>query len=234
MSNIAKAAVGALAVSGGGNNAKSLGDGPVPDCPIPPISHFHNREVCETRPVRMNKGHVERKSIYDQLLNAGMGATLVPNQYTTVCPMEVESLENPSAVKGFDTTWIVENTGSKPAVVAWVVDGVEWSPYNPDIKAVDDPKARVAPGEWLNVPSKWQMGSLHLHIGARLALEAISYVPFPVLELFKPLNHLCIMLEKLKTMVLLDKWFCNTELVSSQLVTQTKFIVTSASQMWNL
>jgi hypothetical protein len=38
-------------------------------------------------------------------------------------------------------------------VVSWVVDGIEWSPYEPDVKAMDDPKARVLPGDWLNVPT---------------------------------------------------------------------------------
>ena len=165
MSNIAKAAVvGAMAV-GGGDNANpgqsttpSFMDtngntGIVPDCPVPPLNHFHNDDVCLTRPVRMNKGDVERQSIYERLKESGQGATLVPNQQTVVCPLEVQNLESPTAVKGLDTTWIVENTGSKTVVVAWLVDGVEWSPYNPDIKAVDDPKARVPPGEWANIPT---------------------------------------------------------------------------------
>lgn len=164
MSNIAKAAMGALAVNGGGENvdphqqSKPLVDtngntGVVPNCPVPPLTHFHDQDVCLTRPVRLNLGDVSRNSIYEGLKSSGMGATLVPNQQTVVCPLEVQSLESPTAVKGFDTTWIVENTGSKTVVVAWVVDGVEWSPYNPDIKAVDDPKARVQPGQWLNVPT---------------------------------------------------------------------------------
>ena len=126
--------------------------GIVQDCPVPPLTHFHDPMVCETRPVRLNKGSVERKSIYEGLKASGMGATMVPNQATAVCPLNVENLEIETAVRGLDSTWIVENTSSKAAVVAWVVDGIEWSPYNPDIKAVDDPKARVQPGNWLNVP----------------------------------------------------------------------------------
>ena len=157
MSNLAKAAaVGALAMGENGNplmDANGTPGGVVPDCPVPPLTHFHQPDVCETRPVRLNLGHVERKEIYERLKNSGVGATLVPNQQTVVCPLEVESLESPIAVKGFDTTWIVENTGSKTAVVSWVVNGIEWSPYNPDIKALDDPQARVRPGEWLNVPT---------------------------------------------------------------------------------
>eukprot|EP00934_Nitzschia_sp_Nitz4_P002530 Nitzschia sp. Nitz4//scaffold79_size90958//42746//43998//NITZ4_005025-RA/size90958-augustus-gene-0.171-mRNA-1//1//CDS//3329558249//2520//frame0 len=154
-SNAAKAAVGALAASGAGNGNQGtpLGSGPVPSCPYPPLAHFHDKTVCETRPVRLNKGADERKAIFDSLGAAGVGATMVPNQKTTVCPMDVQSLESSSAVKGFDTTWIVENTGSKETIVSWVVDGVEWSPFHPDMKAVDDPQARVRPGEWLNVPT---------------------------------------------------------------------------------
>jgi hypothetical protein len=164
MSNIAKAAVGALAMNGGGENSdpggqsKPLVDtngntGIVPDCPIPSLTHFHDQDVCVTRPVRLNKGDIQRKSLYEGLRDSGVGASLVPNQQTVVCPLQVQSLESPTAVKGLDTTWIVENSGSRSVVVAWVIDGVEWSPYNPDVKAVDDPKARVRPGEWLNVPT---------------------------------------------------------------------------------
>jgi hypothetical protein len=96
---------------------------------------------------------VERQSIYERLKGSGTGATLIPNQQTIICPLELQSLESSSAIKGLDTTWIVENTGSKPVFVSWVVDGVEWSPFEPDIKAMEDPKAVVKPGEWLNIPT---------------------------------------------------------------------------------
>jgi len=151
MSDLAKANVGA-----GANpmmDANGNPGGVVPECPVPPLTHFHNEDVCLTRPVRLNLGDVQRKDIYQRLKDSGLGATLVPNQQTVVCPIEVQNLESPVAVKGFDTTWVVENTGSKTAVVSWVVDGIEWSPYNPGMKAVDDPKAHVPPGEWLNVPT---------------------------------------------------------------------------------
>jgi hypothetical protein len=64
-----------------------------------------------------------------------------------------QNLENPSAIKGFDTTWIVENTATTSVVLSWVVDGVEWSPFAPDVKAMDDPKAILKPGEWTSVPT---------------------------------------------------------------------------------
>jgi len=134
------------------NEGSVLGGGIVQDCPISPLTHYHDPIVCETRPVRLNLGSVERKSIYEGLREGGKGATMVPNQHTSVCPLTVENLESETAVRGLDTTWIVENTSSKTAVVSWVVNGIEYSPYNPDILAIDDPKARVAPGEWLNVP----------------------------------------------------------------------------------
>jgi hypothetical protein len=168
-SNLAKAALGALVLNGGSetpnnnNNEKPLtpdneavspaGDGTVPTCPNPSLSKFHFEEVCLNRPHRHNLGDFERGSIYQRLKNSGTGATLVPNQQTVTCPLEVQSLESPNSVKGFDTTWVVENTGSTPVVVSWVVDGIEWSPYEPDVKAMDDPKARVQPGDWLNVPT---------------------------------------------------------------------------------
>jgi hypothetical protein len=77
----------------------------------------------------------------------------VPNQQTVVCPLEVQNLNNPSTVKGFDTTWIVENTASVDVVISWVVDGVEWSPFEPDVKAIDDPNARLTPGDWQSIPT---------------------------------------------------------------------------------
>jgi hypothetical protein len=67
--------------------------------------------------------------------------------------MQVQNLENPSAIKGFDTTWIVENTASTPVVVSWVVDGVEWSPFKPDVKPMDDPNAILKPGDFAAVPT---------------------------------------------------------------------------------
>ncbi|OEU22086.1 hypothetical protein FRACYDRAFT_267155, partial [Fragilariopsis cylindrus CCMP1102] len=57
------------------------------------------------------------------------------------------------AVKGFDTTWIVENTSTKHVVVAWIIDGIEYSPFHPDMKAIDDPMAMVKPGDWISVPT---------------------------------------------------------------------------------
>ncbi len=147
MSNLAKVSAN-LMMDANGNPG-----GVVPECPVPPLTHFHDEDVCMTRPVRLNLGDVERQSIYHRLKDSGVGATLLPNQQTVVCPIEVQNLESPTAVKGFDTTWILENTGSKTTIVSWVVNGVEWSPFNPDLKAIDDPKARVPPGEWLNVPT---------------------------------------------------------------------------------
>ncbi|MGK3758578.1 MAG: hypothetical protein ACI8RD_010893 [Bacillariaceae sp.] len=85
---------------------------------------------------------------------SGTGASLVPNQQTVTCPMDnVESLENEMAVKGFDTTWIVENTSMKHVVVAWIIDGIEYSPFHPDMKAIEDPMAIIKPGDWISVPT---------------------------------------------------------------------------------
>lgn len=147
MSDLVDAAVASAFLDANGNL------GPVPDCPGAPRQKFHFEEVCETRPVRLGLGHEERRSIYERLKHSGQGASLVPNQRTVTCPVEVQSLENSLSVKGMDTTWIVENTGSNSVVVAWVVDGIEWSPFHPDVKAVDDPEARIPPGDWLNVPT---------------------------------------------------------------------------------
>jgi len=127
----------------------------LPQCPGKPfLPLFHHPHFCETRPSRPEKGHEGRALIYQKLKESGTGASLVPNQQTVTCPMgEVQSLENEMAVKGFDTTWIVENTSTKNAVVAWSIDEFEWSPFHPDLKAIDDPKAMIRPGEFISVPT---------------------------------------------------------------------------------
>lgn len=146
--NLAKAAaVGALAA--GGENG-----GVVPECPHrPALSKFHLDEACTIKPSHPRTGAADRHEIHTRLKNSGTGATLVPNEQTVVCPLEVQSLESESAMKGFDTTWIVENTASTPVVLAWIVDGVEWSPFTPDVKPQDDPKAILQPGDWTSVPT---------------------------------------------------------------------------------
>lgn len=170
--NIAKAAaLGALAMNGGGDGATGtvpqqpnggtmLGgvDGQslnsiVPQCPVQPLAHYHDPKVCLSKPAHPSAGHIERPAIYERLRASGTGATLVPNQQTVLCPMQVQSLEIPTATKGFDTTWIVENTSSNSVVVAWIVNGEEFSPFEPDAKPMDDPKAILKPGEWTSVPT---------------------------------------------------------------------------------
>jgi hypothetical protein len=160
-SNIAKAAaVGALAFNGGGDTT-SLNSSPqqeiqkpvMPECPVKPLAVYHNPDACLKKPSRPLQGHPDRAETYKRLTSGGHGATLVPNQQTVVCPMEVQSLENPSADKGFDTTWIVENTSKNTVVVSWVVNGIEYSPFDADMKAMDDPNAILKPGEWISVPT---------------------------------------------------------------------------------
>lgn len=152
--NLAKAAaVGALAMNGGGS--LNANDNIVPDCPSPHLAHYHHEEICLTgsKPTRPSLGTHDRRDIYEGLKASGVGATLVPNQQTVVCPMEVKGLENPTAVKGLDTTWILENTATSPVLISWLVDGVEWSPFKPDLKPMDDPQAILYPGDWISVPT---------------------------------------------------------------------------------
>uniref|UniRef100_A0A7S4EE66 Uncharacterized protein n=1 Tax=Pseudo-nitzschia australis TaxID=44445 RepID=A0A7S4EE66_9STRA len=135
------AATAALASSGG-------------ECPTAPMSEYHDPSVCLTKPVHPTDGHETRKMTHRTLRDSGLGASLVPNTQTVTCPLEkVQSLENPSAVKGFDTTWIVKNTSTKSVVLAWVVDGIEYSPFHPDQKPMEDPKAILKPGDWTSVPT---------------------------------------------------------------------------------
>ena len=141
------AAVGALAMNGGeiDNNEPA---GPVPECPNPPLVHYHDQEICEAnlKPHRPPLGSHERRSIIEDLKNSGVGATLVPNQKTVICPLEVQSLENKGAVRGLDTTWLVENTATTPVVISLMINGVEWSPFKADVKPMDDPLAILQPG----------------------------------------------------------------------------------------
>ena len=111
-------------------------------------SRYHDVSVCLTKPNRPPEGHVERRSIYNKLLMGGTGAAMVPNTRTVTCPLgsQLESLESPASVKGFDTTWIVENSSLKPVVLAWIINGIEYSPFTPDLKPMEDPKAFLNPG----------------------------------------------------------------------------------------
>jgi len=155
--NLAKAAaVGAMAMAGGGNVNNNNNNNPVPDCPNPRLAHYHNEDIClnALKPTRPSLGAHDRKFIYESLKESGLGATLVPNQQTVVCPIKLESLENPSAMRGLDTTWIVENTSIHPVVLSQVIDGVEWSPFQPKILSpMDDPLATLNPGDWISVPT---------------------------------------------------------------------------------
>jgi hypothetical protein len=108
---------------------------------------YHTPEACLSKPSRPPKGMIGRRAIYESLREGGTGAALVPDTKTVVCPLEadLESLESPSAHKGFDTTWIVENASTKPVVVAWVINGIEYSPFEPDKSPMEDPKAMLNP-----------------------------------------------------------------------------------------
>ena len=142
---IKAAAAGALALNGGVSdsgigetNTYNVGDDTcqqqqqqqLPMCPRQRyLPKYHAPRVCETsqRTSRPEKGSHERELIYSKLKESGAGASLVPNQQTVTCPIgKVQSLENEMAVKGFDTTWIVENTSTKHVVVAWIIDGIEY------------------------------------------------------------------------------------------------------------
>jgi len=149
-----------------------------PACPLRmhQIEKYHTPEVCREKSSRPTEGHLNRGSIYEKLLAGGLGASMVPNQQTVTCPLgELATLEQAVAPgvgaaagqqalisKGFDTTWIVENTSSKPVVLAWVVGGVEYSPFLPDVSPMDDPRAWLQPGEWTSVPT-FESYVYHVH-----------------------------------------------------------------------
>jgi len=128
----------------------STGDLVHQQCPSWVQAKYHLPDVCETKPVHRYGGHVSRRSIFRSLQQSGVGASLVPNIETVTCPLgEVQSLESPSAAMGFDTTWIVENTSTKSVVLARVTNGIEYSPFQPDKKPMEDPQAILKPGgEW--------------------------------------------------------------------------------------
>ena len=130
--NLAKAAVGALALNGGGEggggkhgsngndgvmSSKSSAE-PVPFCPEAVLPKYHDEDACARRMTTSRVGgDCARPAIYQQLKDGATGATLVPNRQTIYCPQEVHNLEVPSAIQGFDTVWIVENTH---VVLLWV------------------------------------------------------------------------------------------------------------------
>ena len=170
--DLAKATVSAAGVLGGGDSSAGVltkeSAGPlihavhnskdanvvVPVCPNQPLPKYHDEEVCQLSDrVEFEAHSAQRSAIYEKLRASGNGATLVPNQQTVTCPRQPQSLENPSHVKGFDSTWMVENTASTPVLLSWVVDGVEWSPFHPDVLAVDDPDAMLQVGDWKAVPT---------------------------------------------------------------------------------
>jgi hypothetical protein len=173
MEQLAKAAtVGALAMNGGagagtgGASGDVIGGGSLPKleslqleqapaCHVADLPIYHHEDNCQLRSIKsFVEHHAERGIMFDALVAGGTGATLVPNQQTVYCPLNVQSLDNPSAVRGFDTTWIVENTATTPVVVSWVVNGQEYSPFHPDVTpAQDDPEAILQPNEWKAVPA---------------------------------------------------------------------------------
>ena len=119
-----------------------------PSCPRENFSaKYHHPQACLSKPTRPPGGDVSRHSIYQKLMNSGVGASLVPEETTITCPMhETESLESPTAIQGFDTTWIVENTSAKTTLISWVVNGAEVSPFEPGLAPMDDPKCLLKPG----------------------------------------------------------------------------------------
>jgi hypothetical protein len=166
MSNLSKAAAAAaaaaLALNGGGDQAavhlppvnQDPKQVPVPECYMAPVlPQYHDEDRCAILPKAFAEAKQTRSEQYATLRDGATGATMVPNQQTVICPREVQNLENPSAIKGFDTVWIVENTASTPIAIAWVTDGQEWSPWHPDVKPQDDPDCILKPGEWKAVPT---------------------------------------------------------------------------------
>ena len=129
--------------------------GVVPDCPRTRLPEYHDEDKCALRPQTFHDYASQRAMVYASLKAGATGATLVPNQQTVFCPRQVQQLGVPEAVRGFDTTWIVENTATTPVVLSWVMpDGKEYSPFHPDVAPPqDDPDAILQPGEWKAVPA---------------------------------------------------------------------------------
>ena len=139
-SNILKAAAAAALAANGGVVQECPGEGA-------PWPKYHEPDVCRRRPIYPVDDHGARRVRYEALNESGVGASLVPNTETVTCPMgEVKSLENPTAMKGIDTSWIVENTSKKSVVLAWIVDGIAHSPFHPDMKPMEDSHAILKPG----------------------------------------------------------------------------------------
>lgn len=95
------------------------------------------------------KNSLGRHLRYNHFKQTGEHA-LIPEQKTVVCPLSVGSLQRPSQVTGYDTSFIVENKASTPVVLAFVDEnGIERSAVNPKIAPPQaDPDAIMAPGTW--------------------------------------------------------------------------------------
>jgi len=109
---------------------------------------FHSDETCNRLGYDLYKRNLGKSYKYERF-KLTKEHNLVPNQKTLVCPAVVNDLTNYEAPVGYDTNWIVENTASKPVVLAYLQDGVERSAVNPTISPPhDDPNAILKPGEW--------------------------------------------------------------------------------------
>jgi len=112
---------------------------------------YHDDSVCDRQKYDAFKRNLGKHLTHKVFIET-KEHNLVPNQKTLVCPAVVNDLSNPHAPVGYDTNWFVENTASKPVLLAWVKEGIEYSAVDTSISPPEaDPKAVLKPGEWRHV-----------------------------------------------------------------------------------
>ena len=112
---------------------------------------YHSDRVCNRYHYDSYKRSLGKRKKHLHFKAGSGNYRYVPNQKTVICPSTVHSLYMPNQQIGFDTSWIVENTASRPVVLAFVhgQTGIEASALTSTIRPPEsDPKAILKPGEW--------------------------------------------------------------------------------------
>lgn len=126
---------------------------------------FHSDASCNRAEYNNYKQNQNRRLTHERINRLEGGARNVPNQKTVICPttatttnLHTDTGDDSSSIGGFDTMWIVENTSSGPALLAWVDphSGIEYSAVHSKMLAANDPEAVLLPGQWM---------ALHTHEG---------------------------------------------------------------------
>jgi hypothetical protein len=139
---------------------------------------YHAEASCDRAHYNAYKDSLRRDYTYDSLKQEG-GAMRVPSAKTVTCPLTPVNLHQQNARQGYDTTWIVDNTASTPVVLAYLLNGVEYSAVNSKITPPQaDPEAILKPGEWKAVSTfEVRIFSILLYIYSVFYLYSLLRAP---------------------------------------------------------